>query len=37
MAALCREVSKINVRPNSKEAPGPITDWRRNKAMPGGE
>jgi hypothetical protein len=29
--------SKIDVRPNWKEAPGTVTDWSGNEAMPGGE
>jgi hypothetical protein len=29
--------SKIDVRPNWKEAPGTIDDWRGNDAMPGSE
>ena len=29
--------NRIDVRPNWKEAPGTVTDWRGNDAMPGGE
>jgi hypothetical protein len=29
--------SKIDVRPNWKEAPGTIDDWSGREAMPGGE
>ena len=28
---------KIDVRPNWKEAPGTVTDWRGRPAMPTGE
>ena len=35
-AANASPVNRIDVRPHCNEAPGTVTDWRGNDAMPGG-